>query len=76
MSCGSSRLLREEDIIISEVKVDLTKGDKNPMDNVSFFDYPESKEKRKVPPHHISAMFPVCNRVSWPDHEETHYPAS
>ena len=53
--------LQERDIIISEAKVDLTKGDQNPMDNVSFFDYPESTEKKTVPRHHISAMFPECN---------------
>ena len=58
--------LQERDIIISEAKVDLTKGDQNPMDNVSFFDYPESTEKKTVPRHHISAMFPECNRVSCP----------
>ena len=59
----SSNLLREDDVIISEVKVDHTKGDENPMYNVSFFDYPESTEKRKVSPHQISTMFPGCNRV-------------
>ncbi len=64
IAAKGSHLLRAEDIIISEVKVDLTKGDRNPMDNVSFFDYPESTEKRKVPPHQISTMFPICNRVS------------
>ena len=58
--------LQERDIIVSEAKVDLTKGDQNPMDNVSFFDYPESTEKKTVPRHHISAMFPECNRVSCP----------
>ena len=58
--------LQERDIIISEAKVDLTKGDQNPMDNVPFFDYPESTEKKTVPRHHISAMFPECNRVSCP----------
>ncbi|CAK0787043.1 hypothetical protein CVIRNUC_010259 [Coccomyxa viridis] len=57
--------LQERDIIISEAKVDLTKGDQNPMDNVSFFDYPESTEKKTVPRHHISAMFPECNREHW-----------
>lgn len=64
IAAKGSNLLRADDIIISEVKVDLTKGDRNPMDNVSFFDYPESTEKRKVPPHQISTMFPICNRVS------------
>ena len=58
--------LREDDIIISQVKVDLTKGDSNPMDNVSFFDYPQSTEKRRVPQHQISTMFPICNRVRLP----------
>ena len=43
--------------------MDLTKGDSNPMDNVSFFDYPQSTEKRRVPQHQISTMFPICNRV-------------
>ena len=67
IAAKGSNLLKADDIIISEVKVDLTKGDRNPMDNVSFFDYPESSEKRKVPPHQISTMFPICNRVSsWP----------
>ena len=63
IGANSSNLLREDDIIISEVKVDHTKGDENPMYNVSFFDYPESTEKRKVSPHQISTMFPGCNRV-------------
>ena len=63
IGANSSNLLREDDVIISEVKVDHTKGDENPMYNVSFFDYPESTEKRKVSPHQISTMFPLCNRV-------------
>ena len=64
IAAKASNLLSIDDVIISEVKVDLTKGDRNPMENVSFFDYPESTEKRKVPPHQISTMFPICSRVS------------
>jgi len=62
--CTSSSVqLQARDIIVDEVKVDLTNGSGNPMDNVSFFHYLDSHEKIKLEADQISGMFPMNNRV-------------
>jgi hypothetical protein len=33
------------------------------MDHVSFFDFPESTEKKSIPAAMFSGMMPMCNRV-------------
>jgi hypothetical protein len=55
--------LRVDDIIIDEVKVDLTRGSSNPMDNVRFFHFAHSTDKLKMPRDQISSMFPMSCRV-------------
>lgn len=45
-------------------QVDLSRGSQNPMDSVSFFDYADSVEKKKMPADQIGTMFPICNVVS------------
>lgn len=34
------------------------------MDSVSFFDFADSVEKKKMPADQIGTMFPICNVVS------------
>lgn len=58
--------LRPENIIIDEVKVDLTRGNSNPMDNVSFFYFANDTEKFTMTPNQTSSMFPMNCRVGCP----------
>lgn len=53
---GSEVKLRVEDVIIQENKIDYSMRDRNPLDQVHFYDYIESNEKRKLRPEQISAM--------------------
>lgn len=48
--------LRAEDVIVQENKIDYSMSNRNPLDHVHFFDYLESKEKRKLRPDQISSM--------------------
>ncbi|CAL8464238.1 g3773 [Coccomyxa elongata] len=57
----SSASLNLDNIIIDVARVDLSRGSQNPMDSVSFFDYADSVEKKKMPADQIGTMFPICN---------------
>ncbi|XP_028554775.1 deoxynucleoside triphosphate triphosphohydrolase SAMHD1 homolog isoform X2 [Dendrobium catenatum] len=51
--------LREEDVAVSNVKIDLTCGRNNPLDRISFFKDYESKEKFYISDDRISHLLPA-----------------
>ncbi|XP_057830386.1 uncharacterized protein LOC131041362 isoform X2 [Cryptomeria japonica] len=51
--------LREEDIAISNIKIDLTRGRENPLDSVHFFNDYESDQKLTIPKERISHLLPA-----------------
>lgn len=53
---GNDVILDEKDVIVQENKIDYSMKNRNPLDNVHFFDYLESMEKRKLRPDQISSM--------------------
>ncbi|MFS7994938.1 putative HD/PDEase domain-containing protein [Helianthus anomalus] len=54
--------LREEDIAVSNVKIDLTKGRNNPLESINFFEDYDSKEKFPISKDQISHLLPACNQ--------------
>ncbi|XP_022851633.1 deoxynucleoside triphosphate triphosphohydrolase SAMHD1 homolog [Olea europaea var. sylvestris] len=60
-SQNSSRpALREDDIAVSNVKIDLTRGRKNPLESINFFQDYESTEKFSITEDQISHLLPAC----------------
>lgn len=54
---GSSDVkLHAKDIIVQENKINYSMKDRNPLDNVHFYDYIGSTEKRTLKPDQISSM--------------------
>jgi len=53
---NSSVKLRPEDIIVHENKINYSMRNRNPLDNVHFYDYIGSTEKRTLKPEQISSM--------------------
>ncbi|KAJ7953628.1 deoxynucleoside triphosphate triphosphohydrolase SAMHD1-like [Quillaja saponaria] len=51
--------LREDDIVVSNVKIDLTRGRKNPLERISFFQDYESSEKFSIKDDRISHLLPA-----------------
>ncbi|KAH0448775.1 hypothetical protein IEQ34_022575 [Dendrobium chrysotoxum] len=51
--------LREEDVAVSNVKIDLTCGRNNPLERISFFKDYESKEKFYISDDRISHLLPA-----------------
>lgn len=51
--------LREEDVAVSNVKIDLTRGRNNPLDSIHFFQDYESDEKFCIPKERISHLLPT-----------------
>lgn len=54
--------LREEDIAVSNVKIDLTRGRNNPLESINFFEDYDSKEKFPISKDQISHLLPACNQ--------------
>ncbi|PON36653.1 HD domain containing protein [Parasponia andersonii] len=52
-------ILREEDVAVSNVKIDLTRGRHNPLENIHFFKDYESDEKFSISDERISHLLPT-----------------
>ncbi|KAG6557791.1 hypothetical protein Mapa_000558 [Marchantia paleacea] len=50
--------LREEDVVVNNQKIDLTRGQEDPVRSVSFFQDYESNEKFKIQKERISHLLP------------------
>lgn len=48
--------LTPDDVIVTCVAIDFTAGDGNPLDNVSFFDFPSSHEKKQLLGEHMTKL--------------------
>ncbi|KAL5860459.1 hypothetical protein ACOSQ4_001755 [Xanthoceras sorbifolium] len=53
-------MLREEDVAVSNVRIDLTCGRRNPLESINFFKDYESEEKFSIPDDRISHLLPTC----------------
>uniref|UniRef100_A0A6N2K0P8 HD domain-containing protein n=1 Tax=Salix viminalis TaxID=40686 RepID=A0A6N2K0P8_SALVM len=51
--------LKEEDVAVCNVKIDLTRGRSNPLENINFFQDFESNEKFPVHDYRISHLLPA-----------------
>ncbi|XP_057984214.1 uncharacterized protein LOC131168637 [Malania oleifera] len=51
-------MLREEDVAVTNVRVDLTRGRHNPLESVNFFKDYETDEKFSIPDDRISHLLP------------------
>ncbi|GKV37315.1 hypothetical protein SLEP1_g45357 [Rubroshorea leprosula] len=56
---NSSFTLKEEDIAVSNVRIDLTRGRQNPLQSINFFKDYESEEKFSIPDSRISHLLPT-----------------
>ncbi|XP_058752108.1 uncharacterized protein LOC131625242 [Vicia villosa] len=52
-------MLKEEDVVVSNVKIDLTRGKHNPLESIHFFKDYESDEKFTIPEERISHLLPA-----------------
>ncbi|XP_015573733.1 deoxynucleoside triphosphate triphosphohydrolase SAMHD1 homolog isoform X2 [Ricinus communis] len=52
-------LLKEEDIAVSNIRIDLTRGRHNPLESIQFFKDYESEEKFPIPDDRISHLLPT-----------------
>jgi HD superfamily phosphohydrolase len=52
--------LREEDVVVSNQKIDLTRGQEDPVKSVRFFKDYDSNEKFTIPKERISHLLPSC----------------
>ncbi|GAB2214238.1 hypothetical protein Droror1_Dr00018579 [Drosera rotundifolia] len=52
--------LKEEDIAVSNVKIDLTRGSRNPLGRIMFFQDYESDEKFPIQDDQVSHLLPGC----------------
>ncbi|XP_027151707.1 deoxynucleoside triphosphate triphosphohydrolase SAMHD1 homolog isoform X1 [Coffea eugenioides] len=52
--------LKEEDIIVTNVKIDLTRGRENPLESIKFFEDFASTEKFSIKDDRISHLLPAC----------------
>ncbi|KAJ8775026.1 hypothetical protein K2173_020030 [Erythroxylum novogranatense] len=53
-------LLKEEDIAVSNVRIDLTRGKRNPLESINFFKDYQSDEKFLIRDDLISHLLPAC----------------
>ncbi|XP_058776473.1 uncharacterized protein LOC131650781 isoform X1 [Vicia villosa] len=51
--------LKEDDVVVSNVKIDLTRGTKNPLERIKFFKDYESNEKFPIQKEQISHLLPA-----------------
>ncbi|XP_027187416.1 uncharacterized protein [Cicer arietinum] len=56
---NSSITLKEDDVAVSNVKIDLTRGMENPLTKINFFKDYESKEKFAIEDGRISHLLPA-----------------
>lgn len=56
---SSEVTLKEEDIAVSNVRIDLTRGRNNPLDSIKFFEYYGNDEKFSISDHRISHLLPT-----------------
>ncbi|KAH7682727.1 HD-domain/PDEase-like protein [Dioscorea alata] len=54
--------LKEEDVAVSNIKIDLTRGKHNPLESIGFFKDFESDQKLTIPDDRISHLLPSCNQ--------------
>lgn len=54
--------LREEDIAVSNVKIDLTRGTNNPLESINFFEDYNSRDKFSINKDQISHLLPEYNQ--------------
>ncbi|KAM3358707.1 deoxynucleoside triphosphate triphosphohydrolase SAMHD1 isoform X1 [Capsicum galapagoense] len=59
-SQNSDAHLNEEDVIVTNVKIDLASGKNNPLERISFFQDYDSFEKLSLKDGCISHLLPVC----------------
>uniref|UniRef100_A0A7N0VG95 HD domain-containing protein n=1 Tax=Kalanchoe fedtschenkoi TaxID=63787 RepID=A0A7N0VG95_KALFE len=57
---GSGVTLKEEDVAVCNVKIDLTRGMNNPLQAINFFKDYECDEKFPIQDDRISHLLPVC----------------
>ncbi|GAB4849182.1 hypothetical protein Ancab_003992 [Ancistrocladus abbreviatus] len=53
-------MLKEEDVAVNNVRIDLTRGVQNPLQNIKFFQDFESNEKFSIPDDCVSHLLPAC----------------
>uniref|UniRef100_A0A453DNG3 HD domain-containing protein n=1 Tax=Aegilops tauschii subsp. strangulata TaxID=200361 RepID=A0A453DNG3_AEGTS len=58
----SKVLLKEEDVAVSNVKIDLTRGKDNPLESIKFFKDFGCEEKFPITDERVSHLLPVCNQ--------------
>ncbi|CAM8973543.1 unnamed protein product [Rhodiola kirilowii] len=51
--------IKEEDVAVSNTKIDLTRGKHNPLESIKFFKDLESNEKFTIPNNRISHLLPA-----------------
>ncbi|KAF7819598.1 deoxynucleoside triphosphate triphosphohydrolase SAMHD1-like protein isoform X1 [Senna tora] len=51
--------IKEEDVAVCNVKIDLTRGKHNPLESINFFKDYESEEKFMIPDDRISHLLPT-----------------
>ncbi|KAL3337170.1 hypothetical protein AABB24_029694 [Solanum stoloniferum] len=56
----SDSQLNEEDVIVNNVKIDLTSGRNNPLERISFFQDYDSFEKSHIKDDRVSHLLPAC----------------
>uniref|UniRef100_A0ACD6APZ3 Uncharacterized protein n=1 Tax=Avena sativa TaxID=4498 RepID=A0ACD6APZ3_AVESA len=59
---SSKVLLNEEDVAVSNVKIDLTRGRDNPLESVKFFKDSRCEEKFAITDDRVSHLLPACNQ--------------
>ncbi|XP_031263160.1 deoxynucleoside triphosphate triphosphohydrolase SAMHD1 homolog isoform X2 [Pistacia vera] len=52
--------LKEEDVAVSNVRIDLTRGKNNPLESINFFKDYDCDEKFPIRDDHISHLLPAC----------------
>nr|CAD1838282.1 unnamed protein product [Ananas comosus var. bracteatus] len=52
--------LKEEDVAVSNVKIDLTRGRDNPIESINFFKDYDSDKKFSISDDRISCLLPTC----------------
>ncbi|XP_051121989.1 uncharacterized protein LOC127245266 [Andrographis paniculata] len=57
---SSHPTLNEDDIIVSNVKIDLSRGRNNPLERIKFFKDYDSVDKFDVKDHLVSHLLPTC----------------
>ncbi|KAK4376858.1 hypothetical protein RND71_003154 [Anisodus tanguticus] len=59
-SQNSDAHLNDEDVIVTNIKIDLTSGRNNPLERISFFQDYDSFEKSHIKDDRVSHLLPAC----------------